>query len=153
MNAPTKDDRILAGELAAVRGELARIDAKCGVLTGLAGAGLAFLLQTSVQRLDLAVQALVVAAAACWSGAALVLLVRVLRPHLGPTGFCRWAAMTTRDVLSEVSGTREDTYAARELVVLSQIVHRKYTALRQAVVLLAAGLVLVAAAVLTSAIT
>ncbi|GAA0968897.1 Pycsar system effector family protein [Actinocorallia libanotica] len=148
MSTPTKTARILASELMAVRGELTRIDAKCGALVGLAGAGLAFLMQASTQRLDLAVRVLAVVAAVCWAGAALVLLVRVLRPQLGSTGFCRWADMTPGDICGEILAAREDTHASRELVFLSTLARRKYAALRTAVNLLAAGVIVVAVAAL-----
>jgi hypothetical protein len=144
----SESSRILAAELTAVRGELVRVDAKCATLTGLAGAGLAFLLQVSTGRLEVAVRVLLAAAALCWAAAALLLLVRVLRPHLGGTGLCRWADMSAGDVLGCVGSVREDTHTARELVVLSQIAVRKYRALRKAVALLSAGVVLAVASVL-----
>ncbi|WP_106403768.1 Pycsar system effector family protein [Actinocorallia populi] len=149
----SENGRILLAELAAVRGELVRVDAKCATLTALAGAGLAFLLQASAQRADLVVRVLLAAAALCWTAAALLLLVGVLRPALGSSGFCRWSGMTHHRILAEVDQQlTEDLYAAEELAVLSRIAVRKYTALRQAVVLLAAGVVVLAAATLAGVI-
>lgn len=136
----TETGRILAAELAAVRGELVRADAKCATLTGLAGAGLAFLLQASTgQRVDLVVRVLLAAAAICWAAAALLLLVRVLRPHQGPSGFRWWAERGPVALMEEWPS--ENTYLAHELHILAGIAVRKYDALRRAVTLLALGVV------------
>ncbi|GAA2726720.1 Pycsar system effector family protein [Actinocorallia aurantiaca] len=147
--AQEEKTRILAGEVAAVRGELARVDAKCSTLVALAGAGLAFTL-TAISGKDVptAAKVLLAGAALMLAASALVLLFKALRPRLGPTGFNRWAQMSRDQVRDEVwRGPHEEYHHAEELVVLSRIAAGKFTAIRHGVHLLAAGLVLVAAAI------
>jgi hypothetical protein len=146
--------KILAGELAAVRGELVRVDAKCSTLVALAGAALAFTL-TAVSGKDTPAVArvLLAAAAVVLAASALVLLLKALRPRLGPTGFNRYASMDREQLMKDIgNGPNEDGYHARELLILSRIAVGKFTAIRHGVHLLAAGLVLIAAAICVQAI-
>lgn len=143
---------LVEGELAAVRGELARIDAKCATLTGLAGAALAFLV-TQAGRGPLPVTVLLAAAGVALMAAA-VLLLRILRPRLGPVGFCQYASMTSDDVrrvlLQEAVDARR--HWAGQLIVLSRIAKTKNRRIQRAVDLLVVGLALIAAALIAGVI-
>src|SRR4051812_30184071 len=86
-------EELLCGELAAVRGELSRVDAKCATLTGLAGAAAAFLTTRIHTATPLLTRLLLAAAGIGLAAAAVLLLAGVLRPRTGTTGFRRWAAM------------------------------------------------------------
>lgn len=138
---------LLSSELAAVRGELTRVDAKSATLAGLAGVGLAFLV-TQTGHGPLAAR-LALAAAGTVLAAATELLLMVLRPRLGSTGFRRYAAMAPAEIRALfaaaviVNGPDDragrlpsglvDGIEADDLQVLSDIVNRKYRALRTSV--------------------
>lgn len=150
-------DTLMAEELAAVRGELARVDAKCATLIGLAGAALAFLVTQIAGPAPLAVRVLLGGAAVVLAVAAVVLLA-VIRPRLGTVGFCRYAAMTSDEIrrmftAGEASSTHERRFRAESLLTYSRITRRKYGRLRVAVDLLGAGVVLLGAGVVAGAIT
>jgi hypothetical protein len=153
MSAPTNEtNRIVAGELAAVRGELIRVDGKCATLAGLAVAALAFVLTQASVRTPLVERVLLVTAAVALAAAALVLLLRVLRPAFGPTGFCRWAGMSPAEIQAELADVAEDFHQAAEVAVLSRLADRKFRALRTAIHLLVVAVVLIAAAILAGVI-
>lgn len=161
---PTTNDTVLANQLTAVRGELTRVDTKCSTLTGLTGAALLFLVAQSghgpvIERLQLAAAGVVLATAT-------LVLLSVLRPQLGSTGFRRYAAMTPAQVSAmfmvrspfnpdrQGNGASADVDGidAEDLQVLSQITDRKYRSLRLAVDLTMVAIVFMAFALLTGAI-
>ena len=142
----------LSAELAAVRGELPRVDGKCGTLAGLTMAGVAFL-ATQVGHGPVPVRVLMGAAGVVLAAATLVLLLAVIRPRMGSTGFRLYAQKTPATVGEAVA----DHAAAgglheRELVAVSVIVNRKYLALRAATDLTAVAVALTALAILVAAI-
>ncbi|RAY16374.1 hypothetical protein DPM19_05710 [Actinomadura craniellae] len=142
---------LLADELAAVRGELVRIDAKCATLAGLSGAALAFLVTQTGTAEPWPVRALLAAAGIALAAAAVLLLAGVLRPRLGCTGFLRYATQSAPEIrrglmLLNPHGVEE--HQATELLVLSRIARAKNVRLRRSVDLMTAGLVLVGAALL-----
>jgi hypothetical protein len=155
----------LATELAAVRGELTRVDAKCSTLTGLAGAMLAFLV-TQAGHGPIAARVLV-AAAGVVLAAAILTLLSVLRPRLGSTGFRRYATMSSAQVRALFlvhspydPGARGnggpagsgDGIEAEDLQVLSVITDRKYRGLRLAVDLTVVAVVFLVFALLAGVI-
>jgi hypothetical protein len=91
------------------------------------------------------------------------LLLTVLRPRLGTSGFCRWARLSAdeirgggwRDAPEGVTGQRTahtaDAQDAETLRALSVIAVTKYRRLRLAVDLAAAGVVLLGAAAVAGA--
>src|SRR4051794_39649688 len=91
-------EELLSGELAAVRGELSRVDAKCATLTGLAGAAAAFLTTRIHTATPLLTRLLLAAAGIGLAAAAVLLLAGVLRPRTGTTGFRRWSAMNDHQI-------------------------------------------------------
>ncbi|MCO6011481.1 DUF5706 domain-containing protein [Actinoallomurus purpureus] len=124
----------LTSELAAVRNELSRVDAKCGTLTALTGAGMLALITTLTggkAHHD----------AAWWCSwfatlflaAATITLLSVLRPRLGSTGFRRYAYMDPGQIQRLLTELHPAVVESEDLMVLSQIVNRKYLALRRAV--------------------
>ena len=138
----------LSVELAAVRAELPRVDAKCSTLAGLTMAGLAFL-STQVSHGPMVVRVLMGAAGVVLAAATLVLLVAVIRPRMGTTGFRLYAGMSperVRELFAEQVGAagRQE----HDLVVLSSITDRKYRNLRIAVDLTAVAVVFTAVAIL-----
>ncbi|HMH91887.1 MAG TPA: hypothetical protein VK586_12495, partial [Streptosporangiaceae bacterium] len=66
------------------------IAAKCSTLAGLAGAAAAFTASQAAGHTPLAMRAITAAAGLAFTAAVLVLLVAVLRPRLGPAGWCRY---------------------------------------------------------------
>lgn len=145
---------LVEAELVAVRGELTRVDAKCGVLTGLGGAALAILAATAGTSTAAGPVRVLLAAAGVALAAAVVLAGRALRPRFGGSGFCRWAEASAQEVAGHmtVEAASPLMHAAGELVVLSRIAHTKFRALRWASDLLTAGLVLIGAAVVAGVI-
>jgi hypothetical protein len=150
----------LAEELAAVRGELARVDGKCSTLAGLAGAAAAFTASQSGHG-PLAVRAILAAAGVAFTAAVLVLLLTVLRPRLGTAGWCRYAAMTAEQAghLAEHGrhgspecAVQADDFGPADLLALARIADAKFRRLRLAVDLLAAGVVLLCAGMLAAAL-
>ena len=158
----------LSEELAAVRGELGRVDAKCATLAGLTGAAAAFTAAQAAGQGPVAARAATVAAGLAFTASALVLLLAVLRPTLGTAGFCRWAVLSTAEIESRAA-RREDAEraggpstidagraaradAAELLRVLSVITVTKYRRLRVAVDLAAAGVVSLAVVAVTGVI-
>jgi hypothetical protein len=155
----------LATELAAVRGELARVDAKCSTLTGLAGAMLAFLV-TQAGHGPIAARVLLAAAGVVLAADVVVLLL-VLRPRLGSTGFRRYAVLSPAQVRAlflvhspydpdtrgnGAPGSAGDGIEAEDLQVLSQITDRKYRGLRRAVDLTVVAVVFMVFALLAGVI-
>jgi Pycsar effector protein len=144
---------VLEGELAAVRGELARVDAKCATLAALAGAALAFLVtQTAAPHHPVVVRVMLGAAGLLLAAAVVVLLAGVLRPRLGATGFCRWARLSAAAVVAELGEVDQAHHAANELVVLSRITVVRQRTLRRAVDLLTGGVTLIGCATVAGVI-
>ncbi|RSN53317.1 Pycsar system effector family protein [Actinomadura sp. WAC 06369] len=154
MTAPLIPGDGLAAELAAVRAELARVDAKCGTLAGLAGAAVAFV-ATQVTRGPVPMRITLGAAGLVLAAAAVVLLACVLRPRLGASGFRRWVAMDAVQVADCHMEADQDlitSWQCEDLVVLSRICDRKNRRLRLAVDLIAFGVLLIAAGVVVGVI-
>jgi hypothetical protein len=158
---------VLDSELAAVRAELARVDAKCSTLAALAGAAAAYTAGQASHG-PAAVRGVLVAAGAVFTAAVLVLLLTVLRPRLGSAGFCRWAGLSACEIGSRATQlddalaiggipAMEAARAAREhtahtLQTLSVITLTKYQRLRLAVDLAAVGVLLLAATGIAGAV-
>ncbi|GAA4522866.1 hypothetical protein GCM10023191_102360 [Actinoallomurus oryzae] len=165
---------LLKSELAVVRAELTRVDAKCQTLAGLSGAAAAF---TATQvaghgpgttRWTLGVAGVLLAAAT------VLLLTKVLRPHLGISGFCQYADLTSdeaealfthgcsawhREQMPAYDPTRYDPAKIEaddieliDLIALSRLVRRKYRWLRRAIDLSVVGVVFIGLGVLAGAI-
>jgi hypothetical protein len=158
--SPIKYGPLLTAELGAVRSELGRIDAKCSMLAGLSGAIAAFTV-TQVTGQSAAVARLLFAAAGlALTTAAMILLLAVIRPRLGPVGFCRYVDLSVMQIDNlfrtgrTVPGSepRADTLEAVDLKFMSRLAARKYCWLRRAVDLIAVGVALVAAAALLEVI-
>jgi hypothetical protein len=144
----------LSEELAAVRGELVRVDAKAATLTGIDGLVLAYL-STQISHRPLPVAVLLGLAGACLAAALLIMLIGVLRPQLGPRGFGRYSQMTTAQVREDLVGDSapEIEHAqAEDLRILSQIAASKFARARMAVDSSAAAVALMATALLTATI-
>jgi hypothetical protein len=142
--------RALEAEVAAVRGELTRLDAKCGTLASVAGIGAA-VLTGQITHGPVAARVLLAAAGLLLAVAA-VLLLWILRPRMGRTGWCRWAHLDAQSIT--VAFTRGDAAvrAADDLHVLSAITMAKQIRLRRAVDLLVAAVAVVAAALVAGAV-
>ncbi|WP_019635080.1 Pycsar system effector family protein [Actinomadura atramentaria] len=145
--------RVLDGELAAVRGELARLDAKTSTLTAVTGVGIA-VLTSQISHGPLAVRLVLAAAGITLTAAAIVLLQGVLRPQVGGRGWSQWADLSPVEI--------EDLFAdpievaeigPSDLHILAGIVRRKQRRLRVACDLLVVALALVAVALLAGALT
>ncbi|MET8145672.1 Pycsar system effector family protein [Sphaerisporangium sp. NPDC005288] len=147
---------LLADQLAGVRAELARVDAKTGLLLSWAGgaAGLVAALASAEPR---------VARAGLWVavtllvGAVAVLLAATWPrlPRRGATGFLAIARYADTEQVMGYLGARlvdPHTAAAADLHHLARITRAKYRALQAAIVLLLAALV-VLAAVLPAGVT
>lgn len=151
----------LDGELAAVRGELARVDGKCGTLTAVATGAAAF---TAAQagHGPLPARAVLAAAGAVFAAAVLVLLA-ALRPRTGTAGWCRYLVIPAGEIAdldrqgwadSGFSGSRRRArdLAAEDLGVLAALADVKYRHVRAAVRLTGAGVVLLAAGLVAGVI-
>lgn len=138
---PPRPAVTVAEEVAAVRAELTRLDAKCGTLTGLAGAAVAFLATQVGGDAPIAQRALLAAAGLVLTAATVLLLSGVLRPKLGPTGFRFWAALPPEEIAAEIAA--RDDLGPSELHVLSKICNTKNIRLRLAVdlIVVAVGLI------------
>jgi len=137
------------------------IAAKCSTLAGLAGAAAAFTASQAAGHTPLAMRAITAAAGLAFTAAVLVLLVAVLRPRLDPAGWSGMWAMTDEQAghLAEHGrhGSPEcavsaDDFGPADLLALSRIADAKFRRLRLAVDLLAAGVVLLCAGMLTAVI-
>jgi hypothetical protein len=146
------------GELAAVRGELARVDGKCGVLTAIATGAAAFTV-TQTGHGPVAVRVVLGAAGVVFAAAVLILLA-ALRPRFGAAGWCRYLSLSAEEI-SELAvhgrtmpgGTvLACDLAVEDLAVFSRMVRSKYQMVRLAVDLIGAGVVVLAAAVVTGVI-
>lgn len=135
---------LLAAELVAVRDELPRVDAKCATLASLTMGGIAFL-ATQVSHGPIAVRVLMAASGLMLTAATLVLLLVVIRPRLGSTGFRAYATATPA-AIQQLRTRRARECQETNLVVLSQITNRKFRGLQIATDLTAAAVVLAAAA-------
>lgn len=128
-----------------LKAEIARTDTKAGLLLAFTGTVLAGVLAAAA-TVNVPLPALVAAGAACsaLTGAAMVLLAAV-RPHLGGNdraSFPYWARLTTE----QITAAMRDDRRADVVRVLSGIAMRKYSALRRAVDLIRAGVLLLALA-------
>jgi len=152
MSAPAQ---VVTGELAAVRGELTRVDGKCGTLAALAGAAAAYAAGQASHG-PAVVRFAVALAGVIFGAAVLVLLLTVVRPRLGPGGFCCWDTLNATEIQSRVRETlaqgQADADATELLHVLSVIAVTKYRRLRLAADLAAAGVVVLAAAGIAGAV-
>lgn len=151
---------LITAELAGVRGEMGRVDAKCSTVAALTGAAAAYAGGLASHG-PLLVRAAAAGASLAFTGAVLVLLLAVLRPRLaGGVGFCRWAGLNAAAIgqvaekacmtgcLPAERQAAADREAAEVLRVLSVLTVVKYRRLRLAVDLAAAGVVLLAAGAL-----
>jgi hypothetical protein len=141
----------LDGELAAVRGELARVDGKCGTLTAIATGAAAFS-ATQTGHGPAAARAVLAAAGVVFAAAVLVLLA-ALRPRFGVAGWCRYLSLSA-EAISDLdrngrTGTcpvpatlRTRDLAVEDLGALSRLAHAKYRRVRLAVDLVGAGVFL-----------
>jgi len=144
----------LAEELLAVRAELTRTDTKCSTLAGLAGAAAAFIATQINNHTPLPVRSLLGLAGVLLVAATVALLLGVLRPRLGSTGFRRYARMSPSQIGSLFHQDHEHSQhdQAEDLQVLSRICDVKNRRLRHAVDLIASGLALIGLAVVAGAI-
>jgi len=143
----------VAAELAAVRAELPRVDAKCGTMTSLSMAGLAFV-ATQVTHGPMVVRVLMGAAGVVLAAATLVLLVAVIRPRLGTTGFRMYGRMSpekVRELFADPAAAVD--HQERDLIVLATTTDRKYRHLRIAVDLTAVAVAFTAAAMLAGVLS
>jgi hypothetical protein len=136
------DTDLLVEELAAVRGELTRVDTKASMLLALAAGGMAVVATTDRRGLP---AGLLVDAGMVTMALALLVLLWGVRPRLGTSGFLRHARGTADGVRAELTGCDVRTWRSRELTSLSRIARRKYELLRSAVDLLSIALVLILA--------
>ncbi|MDN3356775.1 hypothetical protein [Actinomadura sp. DC4] len=136
------DDEQLVEELAAIRGELFRVDNKSGTLLTLAGAGFALVAAEEPQRGPLTGGLL--AAGLLIAGVAMLQLLFVVRPRLGPA----WARRLEGDPVGAPAGLR--AWRRSELAALSRIVVAKYRMLRVAASLLMCALALMVGAQLAT---
>jgi hypothetical protein len=143
MRGSEPDDERVAEELAAIRGELHRIDGKSGTLLTLAAVEFAWS-ATSGPRAGSAAGVLR-AAGLLLGAAAMLYLLFVVRPHLGPAWSGRPAAGGTNAPAEGVASWRRG-----ELAVLSALVLTKYRRLRVAVGLLIGAVPLLVAAQLAA---
>jgi Family of unknown function (DUF5706) len=151
----------LAGELAAVRGELSRTDAKCGVLTAVTTGAAALAAAGASGHMPVAAR-VVFAAATAVLAAALLVLLAALRPRLGTAGWCRYLRMPAAQLHHLTSHGYTDLTPSRrvyppdlqmeDLTALAGITAGKYRLIGRAVWLLSAGLVMLGAGVLTGVI-
>jgi hypothetical protein len=136
-------DELLTEELAAIRGELLRIDNKSGTLLTLAAAGFALVASGGPERGVVA--GALLAAGLLAAGVAMLQLLFVVRPRLETA----WSRRLAGDPSDEAApGLR--IWQRRELTMLSRIVLAKYRALRVAASLLMCALVLMVAAQLAA---
>jgi hypothetical protein len=151
----------LDGELAAVRAELARVDAKCGVLSAVATGAAAFTATQTGGHGPL-VARVILAAAGVLFAAAVAVLLATLRPRLGTAGWCRYVPLTESDIwdLDSCGHTgdyprelRTSTFGREDLAALVSITAVKFGRLRLAVDLTGAGVVLLAAGVVAGVVT
>jgi hypothetical protein len=143
------------GELAAVRGELARVDGKCGVLTAIATGAAAFS-ATQTGHGPVAARAMLGLAGVVFAVAVLVLLT-ALRPRFGTAGWCRYLSLSAEEISDLNRNGRTGSYpapttrtcdlAVEDLAVFSRMARLKYQRVRLAVDLIGAGVVVLGAGV------
>ena len=140
----------IAGELAAVRAELPRVDAKCSTMTSLTMAGMAFV-ATQVTHGPAEVRVLWGAAALALAAATLTLLA-VIKPRRGATGFRLYARLSPATI-GEVFADQAAVVSLEEwdLITLSRIVDRKYAGLWWSVTFTAVAVVLTLTAIVANA--
>ncbi|GAB3053572.1 Pycsar system effector family protein [Micromonospora schwarzwaldensis] len=149
------DTTFLTAELATVRAELVRVDAKASTLLTLAGTALTIGLAV-LARADLPTPALTAGAATvAVIGVAVGLLACAVRPSLGGShGLVRYAVSAPGDLMTDAAlpPLSMASLRAHELVWLSHTAVRKYRRVRAAVDLLLAGLVGIAVTALLTAL-
>jgi hypothetical protein len=139
--------------LADVQAQIARVDTKASILTGLALAALTggTALAGKAHLHGVALAAAVVTALLV--GAALTLLGAAIRPALGGNyGFVRWAAPTASDLFDDLSTIDHAEAQVYQLWMLSWTVRRKYRRVRLAVDLLGCALATTAITAILSAL-
>ncbi len=143
-----------------LNGELARVDAKCGVLSAVATGAAAFTATQTGGHGPLAARVILAAAGVVFAAAVAVLLA-TLRPRLGTAGWCRYVAMPAADIehLADYGWvdhgavrTYTDDLAQEDLAALVAITRAKFARLRLAVDLTGTGVVLLAAGVVAGVI-
>lgn len=156
MSTPDVHAKVLESELAAVRGELARIDHKCATLVALSGVVMAVVIPQIGRVSDSHVRTVMGVGVLVLAIAAVVMLVAILRPRLGTSGFQRWSAMTPRQIERMFTvgyhdpnpGTVHDrvqvsSLQPADLHFLSALVAKKQGWLRHAIDFMVGGLVLI----------
>jgi hypothetical protein len=137
----------LAAKLAVVRGEQARLDAKCSTLAAVNGAVMA-VLTSQISRAPAPARFVLAGAGIALAVSAVILLAGVLRPRLGTSGFMAYASMSSEEI--EDLFAYEVSSLADDLRFLSCLVRGKQLRLRRAVDLLTAGLVLIGVALIVA---
>jgi len=131
---------LLAREAGAVRDEIGRADAKCGVLSALTGAAAVFAVSQAAHGPAIAQGALAVSGLVL--AAATTLALWALRPRLGSAGWCRWSLLTATEIRAAAEAGNVDQAAV--VGDLSRIARLKYARVRLAVDLAMAGLAVLA---------
>ncbi|MGW5613184.1 Pycsar system effector family protein [Streptomyces sp. NPDC003877] len=142
----TATEKNLTAAHAEVKAEITRTDAKTALLLAFVGAILAGA-WTVARDLPLNTAACIVGGAGMGVlvGAA-GLLLRAVRPQLGPHGFPLWATLTAEEITAAV-----DRDMAADIAGLSRLAVAKFTSLRRAVDLIrAGGALLILAALITA---
>ncbi|MFP3990987.1 Pycsar system effector family protein [Streptomyces sp. E11-3] len=125
-------DERLARAYAEVAAEIGRTDAKAGAMLTALGIPLAVLVAAIPGR-DFSARVTVLAAiSAAGLVAAMLLVLLVLRPHIGQAtrgSFLNWADCTPDEVLEDLA----PDIRLQQLLVRSQIARQKFTTLRLAV--------------------
>lgn len=139
--------------------ELGRLDTKCGALAGLTGAGATFLASTMPAKTGTGVL-IMLTGASLMLGLATVVLLKTMRPRLGPTGFNRYAVGDPAELAAELDAEAAaaadggcSVPAAQNLQILSQICVRKNRMLAAAIDMVIVAVVFIAAAAVLAALT
>ncbi|WP_432862304.1 Pycsar system effector family protein [Microbispora rosea] len=157
MTTPTLAD--LYEQAALVRAELARVDAKAGLLLGWAGAALAVVITITTAAATSTKGVPAVALAGLWGTAGLLgvavavllLAVRPRIPRIGGTGFVVHARAASPAALLHTLTTADAAdHLIADVWLLSRLAVTKYRRLRLAVDLLIVALLVLAAALLTA---
>lgn len=145
--AATATDAQLSQARTDVITEIVRTDAKASALLTAFGIPLAVLVAAVPGRHISSTAAVLVGLGAVGIVAAMLTVLLVIRPRLGgnrPGSFLYWADCTTEDVIADLTTDRR----IDRLVTLSQIARQKYKALRLAVDVTAAALLVLVLALL-----
>ncbi|GAA4603958.1 hypothetical protein GCM10023195_13310 [Actinoallomurus liliacearum] len=149
LETPAGAESLLGAELTAVRGELARVDAKCATLTTLTMAGLAFIATKVGHGPELA-RALLSVAGLMLAAATLTLLT-VISPHIGYIRlYARLSPTGVRELLADQAAAAK--HHENSLISLSRVVSRKYLGLLIAVTETGTAVALIAVATLLTGV-